>query len=168
MPSWDGTKKLIQGTNRKVNSIGMYLLIPMMILTTTDVMARAVWARPITGSIELSENMLAVIILLGLGYTEQEKNNVKVGFIVHRLPVRCQAGIEIITSLLSIFIVSVVVWQGCIIALEDTTVSYMLRIPEAPFRLLVCGGGVLLGLELLINLVDACRRISAQGHPSGP
>ena len=78
------SKRIIQRVNILVCSIGMYLLIPMMIITTTDVMARAFLARPITSSIELSEYMLAVLILLGLGYTEQVKGNVKVGFVLEK------------------------------------------------------------------------------------
>ena len=159
MNFWDQAKQSIQRTNRLVSSIGMYLLLPMMFLTSTDVMVRAFFSRPITGSIELSEYMLAVIILLGLGYTEQEKNNVKVGFIVDKFPPRFQAGVDLLTTLLSLFIVFILVWQGWVVALRETTVSYMLRIPQMPFRILVSIGGFLLALELFIDLVHACKRI---------
>jgi len=137
----------------------MFLLIPMMFLTSTDVMARAFLARPIAGSIELSEYMLAVLILLGLGYTEQKKGNVRVGILVERLPERFQAAVDIVTTTLSLFIIFVIVRQGWVIALKETTVSYILRIPQTPFRLLVSIGGFLLGLELVIDLVNACNRL---------
>ncbi len=159
MAFWIKVKKVVQRTNILVCSIGMFLLIPMMFLTSTDVMARTVLARPITGSIELSEYMLAVLILLGLGYTEQKKGNVKVGFILDKFPPGFQAATDIITTLLSLFIVFILVRQGLLIAVKETTVSYMLRIPQAPFRLLVSIGGFLLGLELVIDLINACNRL---------
>lgn len=159
MEFWIKVKHIIQRANVIVCSIGMYLLIPMMLLTSTDVMARAFWARPIIGSIELSEYMLSVLILLGIGYTEQQKGNVKVGFFLDRLPHRVQAMADIFTTLLSLLIVSVLVGQGALIAFKETTVSYMLRIPQMPFRLLISIGGILLGLELIIDLVNACNRL---------
>jgi len=159
MEFWIKAKEVVQRINILVCTIGMYLLIPMMFLTSTDVMARAVLARPISGSIELSEYMLAVVILLGLGYTEQKKGNVKVGFILEKFPPRFQAVTDIITTLLSLFIIFVMVWQGWLLAVKETTVSYMLRIPQNPFRMLVSIGGFLLGLELIIDLVNACNRL---------
>jgi TRAP-type C4-dicarboxylate transport system permease small subunit len=153
------SKRIIQRVNILVCSIGMYLLIPMMFLTTIDVMARASMARPITSSIELSEYMLAVLILLGLGYTEQVKGNVKVGFVLEKFSSRIQAVTDIITILLSLFIIFILVWQGWIIAIRETTVSFMLRIPQTPFRLLVSVGGFLLGLELIIDFVNACNKL---------
>lgn len=160
MTSWIKAKRMVQRTNRLVCSLGMYLLIPMMLLTSTDVVARAVFAQPIAGSIELSEYMLAVLVLLGLGYTEQEKGNVKVGFVLEKFPPRAQAAVDIATTLLSLFIVFILVWQGWVVALKETTVSYMLRIPQAPFRFLVCVGGFLLALELIIDLANACSRLT--------
>ena len=152
-------KHVVQRANTLVCTIGMYLLIPMMFLTSTDVMARAFLARPIIGSIELSEYMLAVLILMGLGYTEQKKGNVKVGFILEKFPPRFQAATDVLTALLSLCIVFVLVWQGWVLAVKETTVSYMLRIPQAPFRLLVSIGGGLLALELVIDLISACNRL---------
>jgi TRAP-type C4-dicarboxylate transport system permease small subunit len=153
------SKRIIQRINILVCSIGMYLLIPMMFITTTDVMARSFFARPITSSIELSEYMLAVLILLGLGYTEQVKSNVKVGFVLEKFSPRFQAVTDIITILLSLFIIFILVWQGWLIAMKETTVSFMLRIPQTPFRLLVSVGGFLLGLELIIDLINACNKL---------
>ena len=159
MAFWIKAKQIIRRTNTLACSIGMYLLIPMMFLTSTDVMARAVLARPIIGSIELSEYMLAVLILLGLGYTEQKKGNVKVGFILEKFPPGFQAATDIFTTLLSLFIVFIIVRQGWLLAVKETTVSYMLRIPQTPFRLLVSVGGFLVGLELVIDLINACNRL---------
>jgi TRAP-type C4-dicarboxylate transport system permease small subunit len=159
MEFWIRAKQVLQQTNILVCSIGMYMLIPMMFLTSADVMARVVFASPIIGSIELSEYMLSVFILLGLGYTEQKKGNVKVGFILEKFPPGFQAATDIFTTLLSLFIVFIIVRQGWLLAVKETTVSYMLRIPQTPFRMLVCIGGFLMGLELVIDLINACNKL---------
>jgi TRAP-type C4-dicarboxylate transport system permease small subunit len=137
----------------------MFLLIPMMLLTTCDVIGRVLWARPITGTVELSSYTLAVFILLGLAYTHQVKGHVRVTFLIAMLPPRGQSVVEIVTILLSLFIISILAWQGWIVGIEERTVSDMLRIPQLPFRLLVSLAGVFLCLELLIDLSAAIGKL---------
>lgn len=153
------TKKGIQRLNFYLCSVGMFLLIPMMVLTTGDVIGRASLARPVTGTVELSEYMLVVFILLGLAYTQQAKGHVRVSFLVSRLPPRAQQVSEIVTILLSLFIISILTWQGWKVGIEQRTVSDMLRIPQFPFRLLVALAAFCLCMELLIDLVASVGKL---------
>jgi TRAP-type C4-dicarboxylate transport system permease small subunit len=137
----------------------MVLLIPMMLLTASDIIGRAVWARPIPGAVELSSYMLAVFILLGVAYTHQVKGHVRVTMLVSRLPERAGLLLDVITTLLSLFMISILAWQGWVVGIEERTVSDMLRIPQLPFRLLVSVAGLLLCLELLIDLADSLRKL---------
>jgi TRAP-type C4-dicarboxylate transport system permease small subunit len=145
-------KKGIQRINLYLCSVGMLLLIPMMLLTAGDVIGRAVWARPIPGAVEISSYMLAVFILLGVAYTHQVKGHVRVAMLVSRLPEGAGLILDIITTLLSLFIVFILAWQGWAVGIEERSVSDMLRIPQFPFRLLVSVAGLFLCLELLIDL----------------
>jgi hypothetical protein len=47
------------------------------------------------------------------------------------------------------------VWQGFNLAIEETGVTDQLRIPRAPFKMLVGIGGGLLWLQILLDLIDA-------------
>ena len=139
--------------NRGIAFGGMFLLIPMMLLTTADVIGRSYFRWPITGTYELSSYLLAVFILLGVAYTYQVGGHVRVTMFVSKLPDRIAIGVSIITTLLSLFIVAVLAWQGWVLGWEEKTVSEQLRIPELPFRLLVFLAAVSLWIELLIDLV---------------
>lgn len=145
-------KWLIQRVNFYVCAVGMCLLIPLMLLTTSDVVGRKFFSKTIPGAFELSEYILAIFILLGAAYTQQVKGHVGVDFITSRLSPRVRAVCQIITILLSLFIITILIWQGWIEGIRERTVSDMLRIPQYPFRLLVAIGGFLLWLELLIDL----------------
>lgn len=145
-------KKGIQRANFYMCSGGMFLLVPMMLLTTCDVIGRVAWARPITGTVELSSYMLAVFILLGLAYTHQVKGHVRVSFLISRLSSSVQLVVEIITILLSLIIIFILAWQGWTVGIQERAVSDMLRIPQFPFRLLVAVAAISLCLELLIDL----------------
>jgi TRAP-type C4-dicarboxylate transport system permease small subunit len=148
-------KHVIQRVNFYVCAVGMVLLLPLMLLTTGDVVGRKFFARTIPGAFELSEYILAVFILLGAAYTQQVKGHVGVSFLTPRLSPRLQIICRILTAFLSLFIISILVWQGWVEGIRERTVSEMLRIPQSPFRLLVAVGGFLLWLELLIDLVHS-------------
>ena len=158
----EGFKKLgnlIQVLTRALCYIGMFLLIPMMLLTSGDVVGRALWSRPIPGTVELSSYLLAVFILLGIAYTYQVKGHVRVSMLVSRLPRKAGIVLDIFTTLLSLFIIFILAWQGWVVGMEERTVSDMLRIPQLPFRLLVSVAGVFLCLELVIDLIGSIERL---------
>jgi TRAP-type C4-dicarboxylate transport system permease small subunit len=150
---WIKAKKGIQRFNLYISMAGMSLILPLMLLTTGDVIGRGFFRKPIPGTFELSEYLLAVFILLGAAYTQQVKGHVGVDFITSRLSPRLRKICQIITTLLSLFIIAIVVWQGFLQGMSERTVSEILRIPQYPFRLLVAIGGFLLWLELLIDLI---------------
>ena len=138
---------------------GMFLLVPMMLLTAGDVIGRVAWSRPIPGAVELSSYMLAVFILMGVAYTHQVKGHVRVGMLVSRLPERVGLILDVFTTLLSLFIISILAWQGWVVGIEERTVSDMLRIPQLPLRLLVSVAALFLCLELLVDLVDSLGKL---------
>ncbi len=152
----DGKIKFwIQRINRWICYAGMFLILPLMLFTTVDVIGRAAWARPIPGIVELSSYVLDVFILLGLAYTQQVKGHVRVSMLTSRMPPRAQLCVEIVVTCLSLFIITLLAWQGVVVGLEETAVSDMLRIAQRPFKLLVGVAALLLCLELVVDLATA-------------
>jgi TRAP-type C4-dicarboxylate transport system permease small subunit len=156
---WGGVKSGIRRINYLICAIGMAMIIPLMLLTFADVLLRGFFNKPIPGTFELSQYILAVFILLGAAYTQQVKGHVGVDFITSRLSSRPRAICEIVTTLLSLFIIAIVIWQGWVEGITEKTVSDQLRIPQYPFRMLVAVGGFLLWLELLIDLFGAFGKL---------
>jgi len=152
-------KEVIHRTNFYVCVGGMCLLIPLMLLTTADVVGRKFLSKTIPGTFELSEYILAVFILLGAAYTQQVKGHVGVDFITSRLPPRVRTVCQIVTTVLSLFIIAILIWHGWLEGIRERTVSDMLRVPQYPFRVLVAIGGFLLWLELLIDLVSSIGKL---------
>ena len=156
-------RRLIQRGTYYMGMGGMFLLIPMMFLTTCDVIARAFWHKPIMGTVELSSYMLVLFVFSGLAYTQQVKGHVRVTFLLSRLGPRWRHSLEVITNLLCVFIVGLLLWQGWVVGIEETTVSDMLRIPQRPFRLLLPLAALLLGAEFLFNLMEALKGLRKRG-----
>ena len=151
MESLDRAKKVIQRFTYALSFAGMLVLIPMMLLTSTEVVSRFLWDRPLPGTVELSSYMLSFFVLLGLAYTQQVKGHVRVTMILDKLPPTLSLCVEVLTSLACLFIVGLMAWQGWVVGMEQQTVSDMLRVPQWPFRLLVALAGAGLFLELLID-----------------
>ena len=162
MEWFDAVQKGIHIATRFIARVGACFLIPLMIMTAADVVGRDILNHPIPGTVELSQYMLSVFILLGFAYTQQVRAHVTVSFFTSRLPYRAQLILKIVTTLLILFVSCVVTWQGWVVGIEEKTVSDMLRIPQYPFRLLVALAASMLCLQLLTDLGDSLKRLAGR------
>src|SRR4030042_3453136 len=108
---FEPVKTGIQKVNRFIGGVGAWFLIPFMVITAVDVVSRDIFNHPIPGTVELSQYMLAIFVLLGLAYTQQMKAHVAVSIFTSRLPHRAHLILNIITTLLCVFISCVLIWQ---------------------------------------------------------
>jgi TRAP-type C4-dicarboxylate transport system permease small subunit len=159
MSNLDVFKGVLQKITRGLCYVGMLLLIPMMLLTSAEVFSRGLFSLPIPGTVELSSFLLAVFILLGIAYTQQQKGHVRVTILLNKLPQKAAAALDCFTTLLCLFIVSIIVWQGWVVAFEEQAVTDMLRIPDLSFRLLVCVAGITLWLEMFLDLLNSASQL---------
>jgi TRAP-type C4-dicarboxylate transport system permease small subunit len=155
-------RKMVNRASYGACFIGMFLAIPLMLLTVGDVMGRSFFNKPIPGTFELSEYMLAVIVLLGAAYTQQVKGHVGVDFLTSRYAPRAQAVFQAVTTLAGLAIIAILVWQGYIEGIHEKAVSDQLRVPQWPFKLLVAVGGALLWLELLLDFISSVLKIAGR------
>ncbi len=162
METLDKFRKMVNRASYGACFIGMFLAIPLMLLTVGDVMGRSFFNKPIPGTFELSEYMLAVIVLLGAAYTQQVKGHVGVDFLTSRYSPKTQAVLQTVTTLAGLVIIAILVWQGYLEGLHEKAVSDQLRVPQWPFKLLVAVGGLLLWLELLLDFISSVLKIAGR------
>jgi TRAP-type C4-dicarboxylate transport system permease small subunit len=155
------TRMFIQKITRLLGYAGMFFIIPMMLLTSADATGRDLFSRPVRGAFELNSLVLSIFVLLGLAYAQQMKDHVRVTVVLDRLPEKLSSAISILTTLLCMFIVAIMCWQGIVVGFECSAYTDMLRIPQLPFRLLVSVGGLFLFLEFFFDLIDHTRRFLA-------
>ena len=162
MPGMRGLEKIkkgIQAVNRFIAGVSGVFLILLMIITAVDVVGRDVFNHPIPGTVELSQYMLGVFILLGFAYAHQVKAHVAVSILTSRLSQNAQFILNLITTLLGLFIFSILAWQGLVVGVEERTVSDMLRIPQYPFRILVAVAAFSVCLELLVDIEETVNML---------
>jgi TRAP-type C4-dicarboxylate transport system permease small subunit len=159
MQALERFRKLVNRASYGACFGGMFLTIPLMLLTVGDVMGRSFFNKPIPGTFELSEYMLAVIVLLGAAYTQQVKGHVGVDFLTGRFPPRAREALRAVTTCAGLLIIAILVWQGYVEGIHEKAVSDQLRVPQWPFKLLVAVGGLLLWLELLLDFIASVLKI---------
>jgi TRAP-type C4-dicarboxylate transport system permease small subunit len=162
MGSLEGFQKVVRRASYGACFAGMIMTIPLMLLTVGDVVGRAFFNKPIPGAFELSEYMLSVLVLLGAAYTQQVKGHVGVDFLTIRFSPKSQAVLQAVTTSASLFVIAIMVWQGYLEGIHEKAVSDQLRVPQWPFKLFVAAGGLLLWLELLLDLFASFRKIAGR------
>ena len=148
-------------TSRLVNSVGAIVLAMMMFLIAGDVTLRYCFRSPITGSVELVELMMVVVVFLAIAYTASQKGHVAIELVVSHFPQRAQAIIDIFTCFLSLGLIALIIWRSVVRAnsvLLANHVSAVLSIPIYPFVFIIALGCALLAIVLLANLLDALAR----------
>ena len=154
----DSFNRVVRPVSGVFHSIGIGVLAVMMLLTASDVALRYVFNRPISGSFELTEYMMAIVIAFGLAYCAVAKGHVRVGLVVDRFPQRAQAIIDSVTGLLGLGLFSVITWQCVLqvkIQFDSGLTSAVLFIPAFPFVAVVAFGSAMLCLVILADFFDS-------------
>lgn len=142
--------------------VGMVVVLLMMLLTTFDVIGRAFFTRPITGAFEITQYMLVIIVLFGIGYAQQTGRHVRVELFADKLPPRGQLALDSFFTFMAFGFFSLVAWQGWeggFHALHVKTASDILRVPSYPFEFIIAVGAFLISLELLLKLVTSVKNL---------
>jgi len=155
-------RKVVYPSSQVINGVGVGILVVMMLLTTADVTLRYIFNRPITGAMELTELMMAVLVACGLAYAAVHKEHIRVELIISRFSPRAQAVINAITCFFSLGIFSLITWRSILYAeylrLGGVT-SAVLLIPVYPFVYVVAFGSALLCLIFVCNLFEHLAQV---------
>jgi len=126
-------------------------------LIAVDVFLRFFFNRPIAGSLELEQYMLATVVFLSLGYAMMEDQHVNIDFISSRYSAKGKLVSKSIFALLSIYLFAIVCWQNlrrAFEAIEEEEIGIVTGIPLAPFLFIAVLGSALIALVLIINMLN--------------
>ncbi|KUO63084.1 MAG: hypothetical protein APF84_11190 [Gracilibacter sp. BRH_c7a] len=151
-------KGKIYWASRLLNVIGTVVVMSMMLLITVDVILRNTINRPIQGSFEIVEFMMAVLVFCFFANGQREKGNVNVEMFVRRLSVKARRILNIFNYFLAtgfFILVTIQMFRETYSIYSRYDVSPSLHIPEYPFMLAASVGVLFLSLVLLVDLFVA-------------
>jgi TRAP-type C4-dicarboxylate transport system permease small subunit len=150
-------ERVVSLISRAINSVAAGILVAMMLLAAMDVLLRYIFNRPISGSLELTEYMMVIVVAFGLAHCAAQKGHVRVELLLSRLPSRGQAVVNTITYLFSLGLFSLITWQSILyisVIFGTERISAVLHIPAFPFVAMMALGSAMLSLVLLVDFLD--------------
>jgi TRAP-type transport system small permease protein len=141
--------------------LAIWILTSMMLLTAADVCLRYIFNSPITGSFELVEFMMALIVPFSIVFCASEKAHIHVDILLERLPEGISSFFSFIGNALSLFLFVLITWQTCIYIAEEyesKLTSAVLYIPVYPFIGALAVAFAILSLLLLAELINYLTR----------
>lgn len=154
-------QKRIEKLNKFIGSIGAGALVVLMLITGIDVVGRYAFHKPLLGAFEISELALALVILLGWGYTQSVKGHIDIDLLYSRLPLSLQTFLDFFIPLLGLCLFSFIAWQGIVFVIDSlgwNETSEMIGIPVWIFKLVIFIGAVSICLQFIADIVTAFQK----------
>jgi TRAP-type C4-dicarboxylate transport system permease small subunit len=156
-----GLERLAMVWTRRLAQLGGWLLLAVALGTVADALLRSFVGRPIRGTFEATELLLAAIIFFGLPYTSLTDGHVSVDFLTSRLGPRLQYAIIAVNALVCAALLGLITVQMADLAAEYMATSrttITVRIPIVPFILPVTVAAGLAVLGFVVQAVGAGAR----------
>jgi TRAP-type transport system small permease protein len=150
---------------------GGWLLLAVAIVSASDALLRDFLGRPLPGTFEATELVLAAIIFFGLPYASLADSHVSVDFLTGRLGPRTQHAIIAVNALICAGLFGVIMLQMTALAVEflatqRTTIT--MRIPIFPCIVPVTVTAGLAALAFVIQAIGAALRAWRPNLPPPP
>jgi TRAP-type transport system small permease protein len=126
----------------------------MMLLTASDVVMRYFFNKPIIGSFELTEYLMALIVAFTIAYSAANDGLIKVTLLTERLSEKTRSIIDLIAGIPCIALVGFIAWRGFVfigLIYNQHLSSPILAIPRYPFAGIVAFGLTCLVLVLILD-----------------
>lgn len=153
-----GLKREVHRVTHLLSWVASGVIFLMMLLTFGDFFGRYALKRPITGSQDVTEMMMVIVVFFGFAYTANAKGHVNVDLLTSRFSRHTQAILGMLTSSASLVIFALISWQLYLQAwdhlLNPNIVSQTIGVPVGPFRLVAAIGASWLWLEFLVDFFD--------------
>jgi TRAP-type C4-dicarboxylate transport system permease small subunit len=140
--------------------LGAGVLALMMFLTVADVCLR-MFDKPILGTYEMTEYMMAMLVAFTIAYCAINRGHVNVDLVTTRIPERPRAILSIFTNLICVIFFSLITWKSfgqAVILLGSGSVSPALLIPVFPFVYIISIGFGLLSLVFILQLFESISK----------
>jgi len=155
---------------RRLALLGGWLLVGIAVVTVLDALLRKLLSRPIQGTFEATELVLAAIIFFALPYTGLVDGHVSVDLLTGRLGARAQSVIVAVNALVCAIVLGFIAYQMGLLAAEygrtaRTTIT--MRIPVLPFIAPVTAAAGLAALAFVVQALGALVRALRGELPAG-
>jgi TRAP-type C4-dicarboxylate transport system permease small subunit len=155
-PTW--SERVTRFVTGILTVIATTALTCMMFLTAADVAGRYFFNRPISGSMELVEFLMSIIVPFSIAYCAIQKSHVAVELIVDHFPERVRKVLHFFITVPSIGFILLICWQNYLYIFEtydSKLTSAVLQIPAYPFVAPLAIGTAVFAVIMLLQLFES-------------
>lgn len=135
-----------------------FILMFVMVYTVTDVVMRYVFNRPFSGSVEVTEFAMSLIIFLALPYTGWLGAHISVDLFEKYLDRPSLRYLPAILSFIGAALFALIAWRVMLETMATLNqTSNMLRMPHYPFRFAVAICSLVFAIVYLLQGLQALR-----------
>jgi tripartite ATP-independent transporter DctM subunit len=166
----DFIEKRIEPFTRWINAMGACTALIMVVLVAAHVLTRALFRKPLIGTVELEELMIVILVFLGMAYTQVQGKHISVDFLTSRFSEKNQTIISAATAFLTTGLLFALSWQSTFLSLtylNKGVATFELRIPLFWLMWLVAIGFFLFGVVLLKDFLRAASSAIRSGRTFG-
>lgn len=157
--------KIIHFLSRLAGYLATAMLGLMMLLTVADVCLRYFFNSPITGTTEVTEFMMVLVVFPALAWCAVNHRHVKVDLLMANFPPKVQLVVDTITLVLTLAIFTVITWQSFIESTYVRTTSSLLMLSFAPFYWILSFSFALFCLAILALVVEKIIKLTKGVKP---
>ncbi len=153
----DRTSRAGAGAREGLSTFAALVLAAVMMVSVVDVVGRYVLNRPLPGSSEITEILMAILIYAGLPLVSLRRAHIAVDLLDSLTPPTIARVRDIVVNLVSVLVLAIVAWRLWVYADQirsSKDVTEYLRLPLAPFAYAM---SVLAGLAAVVEVYRALR-----------
>ena len=146
--------KIVRTINRVMGYVASGFLIILMLLTVVDVFLRYFFNSPLTGTTEISQLMMIIIVFPALGWAAIDRAHIRVDLLVNQLPNRPKALFSSITLLIALGIYIIIAWRSFLESAVVNRQTSLINLPFAPFYWLMSVSLAVFCLAILALIIE--------------
>ena len=153
-------KALSLAMSRVTNALAFFsgsLVFLYVLLVAANIIGRNFFNRPIDGTVEIGQLVLAMVIFFNLAYAQLEKAHIRVTFLLEHLSSKYRRKMELAILAIGFFCMAIMTWRSIPFALSSfyEGESHMsVDLPIWPTKFIFLIGWILLGLEFFSEFVN--------------
>ena len=140
-----------------LEKFGSYVLVAMVLLTSTDIILRKYFNSPLPFTFEVTEYLLVIVAWCYISFTTSKGRHVSVDTVTSRFPPGIRKKIITIGDFITVILFGLIAWQNVLQGLNVLnvgTTSAILHIPKYPFQFWVAFGAAMACLIALFKTLN--------------
>jgi|LSQX01.2.fsa_nt_gb TRAP-type C4-dicarboxylate transport system permease small subunit len=158
MNKFEKTVIVISKALDKISAAGVFA---MMLLVVYNVISRALFSRPLLGTIEYVGFLFTIIIGLSLANCALRGGHISLGILVEKFPSRLRNVFEAITNTISMVLMFYTSWyllEYAFRMIRNGQVSSTAQTPIYPFIIIVAFGFLVMGLVMILRIINTVKK----------